>query len=273
MQGWIVRLLPYERKGTGMDIKGFLIDLDGVLYIGDRAIDGAKQAVDLLSERKYQVRFVSNTTRRCRKTIAQRLHRLGFEIEETAIFTPPLAAIARMNAAGKHRCLLLTTGDVHKDFEAWCDRNEQPGHIDYVVVGDAGERMTYEILNSAFRAVNAGAEIIALEKDRFWMAPDGLMLSAGPFVAALEFATGRTAAVMGKPSRQFFDMALRDMNLPADQIAMVGDDIITDIAGARKVGMKAVLVRTGKFSEESLAGAAIKPTAVIDSIAKIAEIL
>jgi HAD superfamily hydrolase (TIGR01458 family) len=256
-----------------MIVKGFLIDLDGVLYVGDRAIDGAKQAIDLLTEKKFRVRFVSNTTRRCRKTIAERLHRLGFEIEEAAIFTPPLAAVSHMNAAGKHRCLLLTTGDVHRDFEQWCDRSADPGHIDYVVVGDAGEKMTYEALNGAFRAVNAGAEIIALEKDRFWMAPDGLMLSAGPFVAALEFATGRTATIMGKPSRQFFALALRDMNLPPDQVAMVGDDILTDIAGARKAGMKAVLVRTGKFSQESLNGAAIKPTAVIDSIAKIAEIL
>jgi len=256
-----------------MDVKGFLIDLDGVLYTGDRAIDGAQQAIDLLTEKKYQFRFVSNTTRRCRETIAKRLHGLGFEIEEAAIFTPTRAAIARMNAAGKQRCLLLTTGDVHKDFEQWCDRNAKLGNIDYVVIGDAGERMTYDTLNSAFRAVNAGAEIIALEKDRYWMASDGLMLSAGPFVAALEFATGKTAAVLGKPSRQFFDMALHDMNLPADQVAMIGDDIITDIAGARKAGMKTVLVRTGKFTQDRLNGAVIKPTYVIDSIARIAEIL
>jgi ribonucleotide monophosphatase NagD (HAD superfamily) len=78
---------------------------------------------------------------------------------------------------------------------------------------------------------------------------------------------------MGKPSRQFFDMALKDMGLPAEQVAMIGDDIITDVAGARKAGMKAVLVRTGKYSKSALDSAAIKPTAVIDSIAKIAEIL
>ena len=178
-----------------------------------------------------------------------------------------------MNAAGKHRCMLLTTGDVHKDFEQWCDRNPESSTVDYVVIGDAGEKMTYDRLNAAFRAVINGAEIIALEKDRYWMAPDGLMLSAGPFVAALEFAAGTTATVMGKPSKAFFEMALRDMNLRPDQAAMIGDDIITDIAGARKTGMKAVLVRTGKFNEETLRNAVIKPTHVIDSIARLRDIL
>jgi HAD superfamily hydrolase (TIGR01458 family) len=133
--------------------------------------------------------------------------------------------------------------------------------------------MTYDLLNAAFRAVTGGAEIIALEKDRYWMAPDGVMLSAGPFVAALEFAAGKTATVMGKPSKAFFEMALRDMDLRPDQAVMVGDDIITDIAGARKTGMKAVLVRTGKYREDTLRTAAIKPTYVIDSIARLGDIL
>jgi HAD superfamily hydrolase (TIGR01458 family) len=256
-----------------MDVKGFLIDLDGVLYIGDQAIDGARAAIELLKEKKYKFRFVSNTTRKCRKTVSERLIRLGFDIPESLIITPPLAAIAHMNAAGKHRCLLLTTGDVHQDFEQWCDRSPENSMVDYVVVGDAGEKMTYGFLNAAFRAVIGGAEIIALEKDRYWMAPDGFMLSAGPFVAALEFAAGKTATVMGKPSRAFFEMALRDMDLRPDQAAMVGDDIITDIAGARKTGMKTILVRTGKFREETLRTAVIKPTYVIDSIARLGDIL
>ena len=96
---------------TMMDVKGFLIDLDGVLYIGNRAIDGAQEAIDLLKEKKIRFRCLSNTTRACRKTVAERLARLGFDIPESSLFTPPLAAIAFMNAAGKHRCMLVTTGN------------------------------------------------------------------------------------------------------------------------------------------------------------------
>ena len=255
-----------------MDVKGFLIDLDGVLYQGDQPIDGAQAAIELLVEKKYRFRFVSNTTRKCRKTISDRLARLGFEIPESSIFTPPLAAIARMNAAGKHRCMLVTTGDVHKDFEHTCDLNGGAA-TDYVVIGDAGDAMTYRLLNAAFSAVNAGAGILALEKDRSWMSPDGLMLSAGPFVAALEFATGKTATVVGKPSPMFFEMALKDMNVHPDQAVIIGDDILTDIAGARSIGMKAVLVRTGKFNEESLRSAPVIPDWVINSIASIGDLL
>ncbi|MCX6691566.1 MAG: TIGR01458 family HAD-type hydrolase [Methanoregula sp.] len=255
-----------------MDVKGFLIDLDGVLTLGNRAIDGAQEAIDLLKEKKIRFRCVSNTTRACRKTIAERLARLGFDIPESSLFTPPLAAIACMNAAGKHRCMLVTTGDVHKDFEHTFDLNGGAA-TDYVVIGDAGDTMTYRLLNTAFCAVNAGAEIIALEKDRFWMSPDGLMLSAGPFVAALEFATGKTATVVGKPSPKFFEMALKDMNVRTDQALMIGDDILTDIAGARSMGMKTGLVRTGKFNEESLRSAPVTPDWVIDSIANIRDLL
>ena len=255
-----------------MDVKGFLIDLDGVLYIGENAIDGAQEAIDLLKEKKFRFRFVSNTTRKCRKTIAERLTRLGFDIPESSLFTPPLAAIAYMNAAGKHRCMLVTTGDVHKDFEHTCDLDGGAA-TDYVVIGDAGDAITYEKMNEAFRALNTGAEIIALEKDRYWMTPDGLMLSAGPFVAALEFATGKTATVVGKPSPAFFEMALKDMDVRTEKAVMIGDDILTDIAGARSIGMKAVLVRTGKFNEESLRRATIKPDCVIDSIADIRDLL
>lgn len=255
-----------------MDVTGFLIDLDGVLYTGDRAIDGACGAIRLLVERKYRLRFVSNTTQSCKKTISNRLARLGFDIPESAIFTPPLAAIARMKAAGKPRCMLIATGDVHLDFENTCDIRGK-GAIDYVVVGDAGDAMTYERLNAAFRAVNAGAEIIALEKDRFWMSPDGPMLSAGPFVAALEYATGKTATIIGKPSPAFFEMALRDMGVSPNKAAMIGDDILTDIAGAHAIGMRTVLVRTGKFNERALLEAAVRPDHVIGSIADLGDLL
>ncbi|HOX35635.1 MAG TPA: TIGR01458 family HAD-type hydrolase [Methanoregulaceae archaeon] len=249
-----------------MTIKGLLIDLDGVLYTGDSAIDGAQRAIDLLGESGYRLRFVSNTTRKCRRTIAGRLQHMGFSIRETAIFTPPLAAVAFMKASGKETYMLLTTGDVEKDFPQ--DGRWTPGQesADYVIIGDAGENMTYDNLTRAFRLIRDGAGIIALEKDRYWMASEGLMLSAGPFVAALEYATGRSATVIGKPSRHFFTMALDDLGLPANEVAMVGDDIITDIAGAKNAGMRAILVRTGKFSHIDLEKTSIKPDEVIDSI-------
>ncbi|HUH78556.1 MAG TPA: TIGR01458 family HAD-type hydrolase [Methanoregula sp.] len=247
------------------DIKGVLIDLDGVMYVGNEPVPGAKDAIDFLTGCGCSFRFVSNTTRKSRKTIAGRLVAMGLEIPERYIFTPPLAAAAYIGRAGKHRCYCLIAGD------AGCDLDQaRPGPAlegaDFVVIGDAGEKITYGSMNTAFRYVIGGAEIIALEKDRYWMAADGLSLSAGPFAAALEYATGKTATVVGKPSEEFFRLALDDMGLTPPDVIMVGDDIATDIAGAQALGIRGILVRTGKFREESLREATVKPSGIIGSI-------
>jgi HAD superfamily hydrolase (TIGR01458 family) len=262
----------YEGLGCMKDIKGFLVDLDGVLYVGDTAIKGAYETIGLLRKRNYRYRFVSNTTRKCRRTIVERLSKMGFAIREEEVFTPPVAAIAYMKNTGKQHGYLIITGDVERDFEQACLCTSGE-NIDCVVVGDAGDRITYDNLNTAFRHLMNGAELIALEKDRYWMAPDGLSLSAGPFVNALEFATGKRATIVGKPSKAFFDRALHDMGLRPDQVAMIGDDIITDIAGAHKIGMKSVLVKTGKYRKDAVNNSVIKPTYIIDSIAHLIEIL
>jgi len=255
-----------------MDVKGFLIDLDGVLYVGDQPVKGARESIELISDQKYQFRFVSNTTRKCRKTVAEQLSKRGFDIPVEHIFTPPLAAVTWMKKTGKHHCYLMITGDAYQDFEQECTGDDSR-KVDVVVVGDAGDKITYDSMNTAFRHLMNGADLIALEKDRYWMAPEGLSLSAGPFVQALEFATGRTAMIVGKPSKTFFELALRDMGLRADQVAMIGDDILTDIGGARSIGMQGILVRTGKYRKEALDNAVIKPGFIIDSIAQLQDIL
>jgi HAD superfamily hydrolase (TIGR01458 family) len=253
-------------------VRGFLIDLDGVMYIGDQAIRGARETIDLLRDKDYTFRFVSNTTRKCRNTIAEQLSAMGFRIPAEYIFTPPLAAISYLGQANKNHCYLLTTGDVYRDFEhaGICNTGSQ---VDFVIIGDAGDIITYDSLNTAFRHLMDGADLIALEKDRYWMAPGGLLLSAGPFVQALEFASGKTATIMGKPSKTFFELALRDMGLRADQAAMIGDDILTDIGGAHSVGMQGILVRTGKYRKEAVDNAPVKPAFVINSIAELRDIL
>ena len=252
-------------------VTGFLIDLDGVMYTGDTLVPGADDAIEFLEENGYRYRFVSNTTRRCRRTIAERLARMGLEISETHIFTPPVAAVAFMQKTKKHRFHLLVTGDVSEDFPP-CDPDEAAAVPDYIILGDAGDEITYANLNTAFRHLMAGAELIALERDRFWMAPGGHSLSAGPFVSALEFATGKKAVLMGKPSRAFFELALRDMGLGPEQAVMIGDDIHTDVGGARDAGMRGILVKTGKYREDLVRKSTIRPDMVLNSIADIRSI-
>ncbi len=253
-----------------MEVQTFLIDLDGVLYVGKKPVVGARECLDLMEDRGYKYRFVSNSTRRCRVSVADRLKGLGYDVPPEYIFTPPLAAIERMKESGRTRCFLLATGDVHKDFEdAGITITEDD--VDFVVVGDAGDLFTYDRLNIALRLILNGAEILALEHDRYWMGSDGLVLSTGPFVAALEYATGKRSELMGKPSPDFFDLALKDIGATPKDAAMIGDDIMTDVGGAQKVGMRGILVKTGKYREDLAQKSGVTPDLILESIARLAE--
>ena len=249
-------------------VKAFLIDLDGVLYVGSHPIPGARECLERMDDLGYRYRFVSNSTRRCRQSVAERLAGLGYDIPARLIFTPPLAAIEHMKRIGKKNCYLLSTIDVQRDF-LQAELSIVDNEADYVIVGDAAEGFTYEKLNFALGLILDGADILALEMDRYWKQPGGLVLSAGPFVAALEYATGKKAELMGKPSRQFFQMALDDLGLEPGDVAMVGDDIHSDVLGAQEMGMQGILVKTGKYRAYVAKLSGAKPDMVCQSLASL----
>jgi len=254
-------------------VRAFLIDMDGTLYVGKSPVEGANEIITFLRERGYKFRIVTNATRRSRHSLCERLKGLGFEVSEAEIFSAPLATARYVTSKAKEleyepKCFLLTTGDVHKDFDEVgviiTDKSPK-----FVVLGDAGDNFTYASLNKAFRFVLDGAELVAMEKDRYWMGSDGLMLGAGPFVAAVEYAAGVEAKLIGKPSRNFFELALRDMSVKAEEAAVIGDDVVSDVAGGKKLGMKGILVKTGKFRKEALERAEVKPDLILDSVAEL----
>ncbi len=253
-------------------VRAFLIDLDGVLYTGKDPYPGVKECLQRMDELGYSYRFVSNSTRRARDSVAERLRGLGYNVAAWQIYTPPLAAIEHIKKSGKERCFLLTTGDVHRDFEQ-ADIIISKENVDCVVIGDAGDSFTFERLNQALRLILDGAEILALEMDRYWSQPQGLVLSTGPFVAALEYATGKKALLMGKPSRNFFQLALTDLGIKPKDAAMIGDDILTDVHGAQEMGMRGILVKTGKYREEIAKSSGVKPDMVLESLADLARLL
>lgn len=246
-------------------IRGFLLDLDGTLYQDNEAIPGASEFVAELRARGYALRFVTNTTSRCRASLAAKLERLGIAAAEEEIFAPSYAAARYLRELGITRAHLLTQVDALRDFAGI-------SHVEtdapFVVVGDLGDEWTFQKLNQAFRLVMEGAELIALGKTRYWRASDGLRLDAGPFVAALEFAAGREALVLGKPASAFFRLAVDDLGLTPQQIAVVGDGIDTDVGGAQRAGLLGVLVCTGKFRPADLDGA-VKPDLVVESLGEL----
>jgi len=247
-------------------IKGLLLDLDGTLYIGDKPIPGAVEAVKKLKE-KYPLRFITNTTTKPRRVIFQKLQKMGFPIEEEEIFSALTATKEFLKEHNAGAYLVLT--DLAK--EEFKDLRDLP--VEYVVVGDARENMNYENLNRAFRYLMKGAKLIAAAKNRYYLDRDGeLSLDAGPFVVGLEYATGREAILIGKPNREFFLKAVRSMGLKPEEVAVVGDDIEADVKGGMDAGLFGILVKTGKFKPSDLERG-IKPDLVIDSITELPEVL
>ena len=252
------------------EVSAVLIDLDGVLYVEEEPIDGAVEAVERLRARGLAMRFVTNTTARSRDRTIAKLGRLGFSVAARELVTPAALALRYCRQRGHQRVALVMNEEVKRDFAALEEASER---AQAVIIGDLGPAFGYDVLNHAFRCVMDGAELIALQKNRYWLRADGLSLDVGPFVAAIEYATSSEAYVVGKPSRGFFDQVLQDLGLDATAAAMVGDDIESDIEGALRAGLRAILVRTGKYREERVRELGIHPTAVIDSIADLPGLL
>jgi HAD superfamily hydrolase (TIGR01458 family) len=247
-----------------------LLDLDGVLYVEDEPVPGAREAVAALRERGLALRFDTNTTARPRRLILERLERLGFELDPAELSTPAALAVQLCRERGHRRVALVMNEDVKEDF---AELDEVGEGAQAVVIGDLGADFGYDVLNRAFRRLMDGAELIALQKNRFWMTPDGLSLDVGPFVAALEYAARREALVVGKPAKTFFRTILDGIPAEPESAAMVGDDVESDVGGALGAGLAGILVRTGKYRDDALRESGVEPTAIVDSIADLPDLL
>ncbi len=239
------------------------MDLDGTLYVGDEPVEGAREAIGKLMSSGLVLRYVTNTTRKPRREVQEHLRALGFGIKEAQIFTPARAAVGLI---GDRSCFPLVDESLLEDLGGITLTEDRPK---VVLVGDLGEGFTYDRLNAAFRCLMDGAELIALQRNRYWRREDGLALDAGPFVAALEFASDKGATVVGKPEKGFFQLALENLGLGSHEVAMVGDDAEADVAGAQAAGLKGVQVKTGKYVH----GAKGAPDLMLDSFAELPEML
>lgn len=232
-------------------IRGVLLDLSGVIYIGNELVDGAAEAVRRLHQADLPVRFITNTTRSTRAVILRKLARMGLDLDPEALFTAPLAARAYVQRHGLHPLCV-----VHPALAE--DLPDTAGEAyDAVLVGDAGHEFTYENMNRAFRLLLEGAPLLAMGNNRYFKEADGYSLDVGPFVAALEYAADTKAVVLGKPAAAFFQAAVGELGCAPGEAVMVGDDVASDVKGAIDAGLKALLVRTGKYrpdDEQQLRG-------------------
>ncbi len=247
-------------------IKGFLLDLDGVLYIIDKPIEGAQETLKKLKE-KYPVRFITNTTTKPRKVVYQKLVQMGFDVKEEEIFSA-LEATKQFLKEKDAGAFLILTDLALEDMK---DIKKEP--VEYVVIGDARDNFTYENMNKAFRYLMDGAELLAAAKNKYFRDKDGkLSLDCGAYIVGLEFATGKKAKLIGKPNKDFFLLAVKSMGLKPEEVAVIGDDIESDVKGAMDAGLKGILVKTGKFTPQDLEKG-IKPDLIIENINQILEFI
>ncbi|HWM93626.1 MAG TPA: TIGR01458 family HAD-type hydrolase [Thermoanaerobaculia bacterium] len=244
-------------------IQGCLIDLDGTVYQEGRAIHGAASAIEALRRANVPFRFATNTTRKPRATLAAQLVALGIPAGPEEILSAPSAAARWLRTRGVERVRLLLARETWGEFEGMEVDESSP---QYIVVGDLGPGWSFEVLNSAFRNLMDGAELLAIQRNRYWQTDGGLSLDAGPFVAALEYASGKTATLAGKPSPAFFEAAARELGLPPNRIAVIGDDLEGDVLGAKEAGMIGVAVRTGKYRPEDEERTRAAADVVVDSL-------
>jgi HAD superfamily hydrolase (TIGR01457 family) len=254
---------------------GYILDLDGVIWVGEKPLPEAIEAVKRLKEIGKKVLFVSNNSTKSRKDYEKRLRNLGLDAKVEDIINSGYATAVLLRE--KYR-----KGDVYVVGEkGLVEELENQGFrvvsreecwekgADFVVVGmDRG--FDYWKIATAMRAIRRGALYIATNADKTFPSEKGLLPGAGTMIAAISTASGKDPdIIVGKPSKHIFEITLKNIGLRKEEVLVVGDRIDTDIEGAHKAGISSLLILTGVTSKEEVEKSQIKPDFVLSSLKEL----
>jgi HAD superfamily hydrolase (TIGR01458 family) len=266
---------PHARAALRRSLAGvraLVLDADGVLMMKGAALPGAPEAIASLRARGIPFRIATNFSSAHRSTLAGRFRAGGIPVTDDRIVTAASAAAARTRAAYPGRPLyVIATRDGRREFDGqhlmrYEEADVPDARAAAVVIGDGGADLSFENLDRAFRLIRNGADLLAMHRNRWWFTARGPTIDGGAFVAALEYAAEVRAILCGKPGPIMLRTPLAGLaadlggRLAAGDVAMVGDDPVQDIAGARRLGMRGVLVVTGKTSAAEAAALVDAPT-------------
>lgn len=259
----------------GPEVMGLLCDISGVLSEssaeGDGvAIPGSVQAIKDFRQAGIKVKFVTNESARTRAGLHAKLLRLGFDMPIEDILTPAMAMMQVIKEQSL-RPYLLVHPNVLEDFSDAVTNDE----ANCVVIGDCAEHFTFQKMNEAFQVLlkSATTPLFTLGKGKFYREDQNLQLDVGPFASALEFASERKAVICGKPDATFFKAGVSALGLPPENIVMVGDDIVSDVGGAQKAGLRGVLVQTGKYRPSDANHPDVKPDMIVENLKFLADVI
>ena len=271
-------------------VRAFLLDLDGVIVTAGTAVPGAADAIAEIERRSVPYRIVTNTSAVSRTTLSRWSAKLGAPIPPER-FESALTASAAWTARTfpGQPLYVLASDDAKSEFSGQHllthEEAGAPGAtVAAVVIGDSPEEATFDNLNRAFRLVRGGARLVGMHRNPWWLTPEGPTLDSGSFVVGLEFAAETRATIVGKPTPAFFTQAVRDLRkecggvLVRAEIAMVGDDVRTDVRASQRAGLRGILVLSGKHGPADVEVAASerggrRPDAVAQDLAEVVSAL
>ena len=255
-------------------LKGYLLDLDGTVYLGDRLIDGAAETISALRSRGRRIVFLTNKPLYSRADYAKKLTGLGIPTAEDDVINSSYVLArylaerspgARVYAIGEPPLL----AELESAGLSLCDDSSK---IEYVIAA-FDRTFNYEKLNISFQAIRRGAHFVATNPDRTCPVDGGEIPDAAGVIAALEATTGKKVEqIVGKPSPYIVSVAIDRLGVPREECAMVGDRLETDMRMARDARLTGILALSGVTSRADLASSEIEPSYVIESIAALADL-
>jgi HAD superfamily hydrolase (TIGR01458 family) len=284
------RPLDDDLRAALTGVRALLLDLDGVIVVAGQGVPGAADAIARLEAGRRPYRIVTNTSAISRTTMSRWAAQLGATIPAERFQSALSASAAWAQRAFPDGPLyVLASDDAKTEFAGQrLLSHEEAGRVGAsaaaVIVGDSPEEATFDNLNRAFRLIRNGALLVGMHQNPWWLTPDGPTLDSGAYVAGLEFASERKARIIGKPSLAFFSLAVADLRrelsargeprLARHDIAMVGDDVRTDIRAGQRAGLRGIFVRTGKHDLADIETATTerggrRPDAVAASLADV----
>ncbi len=252
------------------ELKGVIFDLHGVLMFHGEVYPGAVELLNSLRQKGVIFRILSNSTLESRKSCAAKLRKKGIRVYEDEVVTASFATAQYLKTMHPTSCWIMLKREGLDEFRDFHHDSENP---EYIVLGDFREDFNFQNLNKALRLLSRGAKLIVMIPETIDNSVGELELTVGAYGKMLEEAANIKATYIGKPNRYVFEIALNTMEIrERNRVLMVGDRISTDISGARNVGLKTALVRTGEFRESDLESRTT-PDYVFDSVREVGEFL
>ena len=264
-----------------MPVGPVVFDIDGVLVTSWRAIPGAVETLRVLADRRIACSYLTNTTTLTRVQISSALSDAGMNVRPDEVIT---AAVLTADYVRAHypgaRCLLVNKGATTADMPGLDIVSDAANAAkpDVILLGGAGPEYNHRTLSRVYEWMASGVPVVAMHRSTAWETDGGLLIDTGMYLIGMEQASGRTVTAVGKPAPAGFQAAAARLGVDPDETYMVGDDLNNDVLPAQVVGMTGVLVRTGKFRQETLDRwaadeFAMQPNHIIDSVAGLPALL